>query len=268
MDDAIANLPPVLAWHKVGTPELGGTWCTVRQFRAQLAALRRSGWTAIDLASFADGLDQANAPAVRRGRFTDRAVLLTFDDAFASFEQHAWPELERVGWPTTLFVVTDFVGRRASWDLPLPGRRVPHLDWPALRDLVRAGVGIGSHGATHRDLRRLDDAALRSELDGSRRVLEDGLGVAVGAVAYPFGRADARVRTAARAAGYSLGFSMWLPGSRGALDRFALRRHGGYRIDGPGAVLDKVDPARALHRIQVVAERAISACAAVATWRA
>ena len=56
------SLPAVLAYHKVGTPELGGTWCTVRQLCGHLDALRRAGWEAIDLARFEARLDAAAGP--------------------------------------------------------------------------------------------------------------------------------------------------------------------------------------------------------------
>jgi peptidoglycan/xylan/chitin deacetylase (PgdA/CDA1 family) len=38
------------------------------------------------------------------------AVLITFDDAYADFEEHAWPVLRSLGLPVTLFVPTAFPG--------------------------------------------------------------------------------------------------------------------------------------------------------------
>jgi peptidoglycan/xylan/chitin deacetylase (PgdA/CDA1 family) len=263
-----AGLPPVLAYHKIGTPELGGTWCGRRQFAAHLEALRQAGFAALDLPAWEGRLADCEA---RRGGASGaprREVLLSFDDAFASFAAQAWPELRARRLPVVLFVISDFVGRTSTWDLRLPGRRAAHLDWPALRDLVRDGVTIGSHAATHRDLRRLEAAALQRELDGSRRRLEDGLGVEVRSLSYPFGRQDGRVRAAAAAAGYRLGFSMCPPGPRAAVDRLALRRWGVYVTDGRGAVLDKVDATRPGFWFQDVATRAINACAALAARRA
>jgi len=252
--------PAVLAYHKVGTPELGGTWCTRRQLRSHLTALASAGWRAIDAATFEQRLDDPEPPR--------REALVTFDDAFASFGAAAWPELERARVPVLLFVVTDYVGRRATWDWPLPGRRVPHLDWPALRRLVRAGVGIGSHAATHRDLRRLADAELHAELRRSRLRLEDELGIGVRSIAYPFGRCDARVVAAAAATGYAFGFAM---SAANAGQRLALPRSGVYVIDSPGAVLDKIDPRRRGHAWQKATGRGISACATLVTalppWR-
>jgi peptidoglycan/xylan/chitin deacetylase (PgdA/CDA1 family) len=254
------HLPGVLAYHKVGTPEFGGTWCTARQLRSHLAALQAAGWHGVDAAAFERAACERDAPP---HHVAPRRVLVTFDDAFESFATQAWPELESGGFPVLLFVVSDFVGRRSTWDLSLPGRHVPHLDWPALRDLARQGVAIGSHTATHRDLRRLDDRALEHELVGSRDAIEDALGVPVRHLSYPYGRSDDRVRAAARAAGYTLGFGMG-PGSGRSLERMHWPRHGVYIIDGPGAVLDKLDAARPGHAWQRLAGRTIHACAAVA----
>ena len=43
-----AGLPGVLAYHKVGTAELGGTWCTSSQFKAHLDALLDAGYQTVD----------------------------------------------------------------------------------------------------------------------------------------------------------------------------------------------------------------------------
>jgi peptidoglycan/xylan/chitin deacetylase (PgdA/CDA1 family) len=260
MDGRMRGLPAVLAYHKVGTPEVGGTWCTRQQFRAHLTALAAAGWNACDVVRFESWLHTeppaAAAPA--------RQVLFTFDDGYVDFATHAWPELQKLGWPALLFVVTDFVGRRATWGLPLPGHRALHLDWPALRDLVRDGVAIGSHAATHRDLRRVDARALERELAGSRAALEDALGIAIHSVAYPFGRTNACVQAAAREAGYTLGFSMCPhPSRRGPL---ALPRSGVYIIDTRHAVLDKVDASRRFHSWQRLVGCAINGCAELAAW--
>lgn len=48
-----------------------------------------------------------------------RAVLVTFDDAYCDFEEHAWPVLKRYGIPATVFVPTGFPDhpeRQLWWD--------------------------------------------------------------------------------------------------------------------------------------------------------
>jgi peptidoglycan/xylan/chitin deacetylase (PgdA/CDA1 family) len=48
-----------------------------------------------------------------------RAVLVTFDDAYRDFAECAWPVMREHGLPATLFVATDYPGRRGHgfwWD--------------------------------------------------------------------------------------------------------------------------------------------------------
>lgn len=62
-------------------------------------------------------LDRA-LESFRNGRaLPRRAVLLTFDDAYRDFAEHAWPVLKELGLPATLFVPTAYPGRpeRAFW---------------------------------------------------------------------------------------------------------------------------------------------------------
>ena len=69
---------------------------------------------------------------------------------------------------------------------------------------------FGSHGASHRPMTRLDDAALRGELVGSAVELERLTGRRAWAVAYPFGEFDGRVAAAAEC-GYRAGFAVHDP---------------------------------------------------------
>ena len=48
----------------------------------------------------------------------EHSLVLTFDDGFASNREHAWPVLERNGFPSATFVVTDYLGGYNIWDGP------------------------------------------------------------------------------------------------------------------------------------------------------
>jgi len=87
----------------------------------------------------------------------------------------------------------------AGWIGGQPG----FLSWDEARAIAKRGHRIGSHGWTHRLLTRLTDAELRLELERSREVLRDQLGVEVDTLAVPGGRWNARVAEAACAAGYT-----------------------------------------------------------------
>jgi peptidoglycan/xylan/chitin deacetylase (PgdA/CDA1 family) len=196
---AVAALTaPVLCYHRIGgPPELGVTRVSRAVFERQMTALARDGWRTLSLAEFA----QATPHAARH------TFLLTFDDGYATLADNAYPILEHLGFTATTFLITDFVGRMNTWDARYTWDRMEHLSWSAIERWQERGFAFASHGASHRRLTWLDDAAASDDLARSRSTLIDRLGKGAGsAVAYPFGAADARVTRLAAAAGYSLGF--------------------------------------------------------------
>ncbi len=74
-----------------------------------------------ELARRANPIDLADLRAAMRGerRLPARPVMITVDDAYEDFAEHAWPRLRRLGLPVTLFVPTAYPGdptRRFWWD--------------------------------------------------------------------------------------------------------------------------------------------------------
>ena len=228
----------MLCYHRVGGPlELGVTRLSRRVFERQMRALAAAGWRTLTLGAF---LARCHDPAAG----SDRELLLTFDDGYASLADRVYPLLAELGLTATTFLITDFVGRTNTWDVRYTWRRVPHLDWGAVERWAARGFDWGSHTASHARLTWLDDARVAEELGRSRERLRGQLGAVAGqAVAYPFGACDARVERLAREAGYGLGCA----GVRGSGTPFGVRRvpvylwdRGrlplGVRGDGLGAV--------------------------------
>jgi peptidoglycan/xylan/chitin deacetylase (PgdA/CDA1 family) len=193
--------PSVLCYHRVGGPlELGVTRVGRSVFARQMRALARWGWSTLTLGEFAQHWQRGVVPSGNQ-------VLLTFDDGYASLAEHAYPVLADLGFTATTFVITDYVGRANTWDVRYTWRRLRHLDWPTIERWTERGFDFASHGAAHRRLTWLDDAAAADELKRSREALVGRLGAGAGhAIAYPFGAADKRVERLAAAAGYGLGF--------------------------------------------------------------
>jgi peptidoglycan/xylan/chitin deacetylase (PgdA/CDA1 family) len=84
------------------------------------------------------------------------------------------------------------------------------MTWDQVRALRAAGMSVQSHTREHRVLYTLSENSLRSELEGSKRDLENVLGERIRAVAYPVGKALYRAphaRNAIRSAGYDFGFT-------------------------------------------------------------
>jgi peptidoglycan/xylan/chitin deacetylase (PgdA/CDA1 family) len=163
----------------------------------QLAYLRDAGYVSL-------GLDAWAAHLAARTPAPERAVVLTFDDAFADVAEHVVPLLEANGLTATVFAPTDHVGGTSAWDARL-GTPARLMDWDALGDVVAAGVTVASHGASHRPLTALADDEVVLEAARSRAALEDRLGRPVAAIAYPYGDHDPVVRHLVGAAGLRVG---------------------------------------------------------------
>ena len=151
---------------------------TPDDFRRQMDWLVEHGYRAVRLRDV-DTLDPST-----------KAVIISFDDGDVSNYTVALPLLKERGLAAEFFVTADFVGQ--------PGMLTP-ADTRALAD---AGMGVQSHGCTHRYLEDLDDASLASELRDSKRRLEAASNAAVDALALPGGRGGERERRLARELGY------------------------------------------------------------------
>ena len=69
---------------------------------------------------------------------SQRKVLLTIDDGFASFYQNAWPILKKKKIPFILFVSTREVGA------------FNYMNWDQIREIYKEDfVEIGNHSHTH-----------------------------------------------------------------------------------------------------------------------
>jgi peptidoglycan/xylan/chitin deacetylase (PgdA/CDA1 family) len=92
-------------------------------------------------------------------------------------------------------------------DLAGPDPSTAGIRAEGLRDLAAAGFEIGFHTLRHDSLTQLDDDSLaQAMLEGRDRVTRT-VGRELTTIAYPHGKADARVAAAARAAGYRFGFT-------------------------------------------------------------
>jgi hypothetical protein len=150
--------------HGIGTPQ------------RQLDPGEAQTW--VSIAQFEQVLDAvAETPGAR----------ISFDDGNASDVEIALPRLMERGLIAEFFVLAGQLGDR--------GR----IDRAGVRALLEAGMVIGSHGWSHRNWRRVDDAAAREEFNQAPRVLGELAGHPILRVAVPFGSYDRHVLRRLRA---------------------------------------------------------------------
>jgi peptidoglycan/xylan/chitin deacetylase (PgdA/CDA1 family) len=198
--------PLVLCYHAISSEWECSLAMPEEAFARQIGTLERRGYV---------GLTVTEAEQRRRaGTLPQRALVVTFDDAYAS-TLRAKPILDAAGYPATVFAVTSFADslEPLSWPGIEQWRDGPHaqelrpLGWTELGHLAAGGWEIGSHTVCHARLPDLDDAALRDELVVSREQIIARFG-SCATIAYPYGLADERVAREAAAAGYLTGLTL------------------------------------------------------------
>jgi glycosyltransferase involved in cell wall biosynthesis/peptidoglycan/xylan/chitin deacetylase (PgdA/CDA1 family) len=234
---AITGEAVVLAYHAIADMRddriLAEYSVPPRLFGRQLDALAKRGWTFVDLGAVLAAL-AGERPLPRK------AVLVTFDDAYADLLEAALPELERRGIPAVVFAIVDRLGGTNTWDEEIGAASVPLLDAAGLREVAARGVEVGSHGMTHRSLAGLVAADLDEEARESAQRLES-LGLPrPRAFSYPYGELDEAASAAAEAAGYRVAFTVDSGRLRLNSPRFALPRVQVVASDTPWRLLLKV----------------------------
>ncbi|WP_027522723.1 trifunctional glycosyltransferase/class I SAM-dependent methyltransferase/polysaccharide deacetylase [Bradyrhizobium sp. Ec3.3] len=193
---------PVLMYHRIaveGPGELARYRLSPDAFRQQMLWLRRNGYHTINS-------DQLAWFVTNNHWFVGRPVMITFDDGYEDFAEHAWPILQANDFSAEVFVATDFVGKRAEWDAS-SGEPASLLGAARIAGLAAEGVSFGSHLASHLRSEELATWNLAEELTRSRAQLERWLGRPITSLAAPFGSTDQRLGILAAECGYKTLFN-------------------------------------------------------------
>lgn len=171
---------PILTYHSLDT---SGSVISVapQQFAEQMACLTELGFGGVSLHAAVTYRDT-------HGAWPEQCVVLTFDDGYANCYDAALPVLVQHGFTATVFLVSDHMGGRNNWSPLSPGLGLrPMLSWEQAAALSAAGLEIGVHTKTHRDLQRLSPDEAEDEIVGARDNIASRLGRPVESFAYPFG---------------------------------------------------------------------------------
>jgi peptidoglycan/xylan/chitin deacetylase (PgdA/CDA1 family) len=188
----------VLCYHRLEGKAGGALSIEPELFKQQMLELKTRGLAVISMQDFL---------AWRRGEKTipPKSVLITIDDGYVSGFEVGLPVLKEFKYPATYFIYTDYVNKGGK-----------SMSWEQLAELRDAGIEIGSHTISHLSLKTkpskvtMDyESWLKNELEGSKRMLEENLGIKVTTLAYPFGLHNEKVHAACRAAGYEAAFTTY-----------------------------------------------------------
>jgi peptidoglycan/xylan/chitin deacetylase (PgdA/CDA1 family) len=215
---------PILMYHRVATDgplALAPYRVAPDLFAAQMDALYRAGYHTIHLQEWFNAL-------MRNEPLPGKPIILTFDDGYRDFLTAAMPVLRYYGFSATVFLVAERIGGVADWDSAY-GEATPLLSWQEVHALQDAGIEFGCHSAMHRPMTGMSLGELTEDTARSRAILEEGLGVTVNSLAYPYGAENEFVRRTVANLGFQAAVTCNPGISQLGDDPLRLRR-----IDVPG----------------------------------
>jgi biofilm PGA synthesis lipoprotein PgaB len=199
-------------------------------FLRQMDWLRNHGYHFVSV-------DDLVASRAGRKALPDKAVLVTFDDAYQSVFVHAWPVLKMFRIPAVVSVVGSWLEPKERIDVD--GKVQPRavmISWEALREMVQSGlVEVGSHSwdlhrgvpanpqgnlqpaATSRrwvpERHRYEDepsyrARIETDLARSIAEIRRRTGKAPRVIAWPYGRFNATTVAIAERLGFRVGLTL------------------------------------------------------------
>ncbi len=184
---------PILCYHRVGPIAEAGRRLNVEpeRLRQHIRFFRRRGYEFVKAADLA-------------GEFPNRAVCLTFDDAYACTLTHGVEAMRTEGVTASIYAVTERVGQESSWD---EGGPAPLANWDQLRRAQLAGFEIGNHTLTHPFMSRLCVEEQVREVREAHRQLEEQ-GLLPGSFCYPYGDLNTSAVRAVEEAGYGVAVTL------------------------------------------------------------
>jgi len=204
-------VPAILMYHSVGekcrTLDGYGRKLNVdtETFARQMRFLHDHNYNVIPVAVLAKKIR-------KHEKIPHNTIAITFDDGLENNFVNAYPILKKYGLPATIFVTTNFIGKKNF------------ITWENIRILQNNNISVESHTASHNWLPDMDAAELRGELLGSKKILEKNTGHKIEMLSYPLGGFNELTQKVARESGY-VGAVATNPGRKSPKDDpYALKR--------------------------------------------
>ncbi|MDY2636860.1 MAG: polysaccharide deacetylase family protein [Phascolarctobacterium sp.] len=178
---------PVLMYHAVGN-EYGPDWpqsliMRPELFEEHLRYLKEQGYIIVSVEQLAHRLE--------KGESVDKYVALSFDDGYKNNHSVALPIMQKYDAKGSFFVINKEMGDKE------------HMNEAEIKEMLAAGMELGSHTYSHAPLAKIDTKYLVWELDTSRYWLKKKFdGYIVRTLAYPNGSYNKTVIEAAKKYGF------------------------------------------------------------------
>ena len=148
------------------------------------------------------GLSMSDLMPYLTGERSGKVFGITFDDGYLNNLTNALPVLNRHGFSSTCYAVSQKLGKTNEWDREVGINQTALMNTPQLRQWLAGGQEVGAHTRHHVRLTHVDDSISREEIALCKQDLEGITDTSVRHFCYPYGDyTDVHVAMA-RAAGF------------------------------------------------------------------
>jgi len=167
----------VLMYHNISEGLYDGLNIPADKFELHLMYLKEKGYQTISIR-------QLSEITRNESRLPEKAVILTFDDAYTGIEKPLLKLLERYQFNAVIFVPVAFIGKSNIWD----DGKLEILSAESLQKLSHdKHIEIGLHSFLHRSYKDLAPEDIQEDLNNCQETLNYYKIPYVKALAYPYG---------------------------------------------------------------------------------
>ena len=180
---------PILMYHEIGQGE-GSFYVSLDNFNKQMEYIKNKGYEVISLDSLVESIKSNK-------RLKRNKVVITFDDGYKNNFTYASPVLMKMGFPATIFLITDFMGKKFEDS----GKEF--MTWEEIVTMSDNGISFGRHTKSHVKLGLINDEELAfKEISSSKKAIEAKIGKPVDYFCYPAGSFNEKIKELVKKAGY------------------------------------------------------------------
>ena len=157
-------------YHRFNESKYPSTNIQMNIFKEQVNIIKKSGYKFLNPNNFHKIYDKEKL---------EKTILLSVDDGYNSFYQHAWPYLKNNQIPFLIFISTEAVGKKG------------YMGWKEIKEIEKYDyVTIGNHSHSHDYLVNFSYDEFKKDIEKSIKIFEDNLGYNPKFFSYPFGEWD------------------------------------------------------------------------------
>ncbi len=166
----------VFMYHRFGEDKYPSTNVTKEQFYSHIEHIVSNKIKVIELDELIEVLDS-------NGKFHDKAVAFSVDDAYESFYKVAWPVFRDNAIPVTLFVSTEIIDKKTRG----------YMTWDEIKIFIDEGGSVGQHTSTHLHMPLNNISNVKEDILNSHKSWLKNIGFIPELFAYPYGETSSEI---------------------------------------------------------------------------